>query len=125
MNQNNATAAAPAGQPLNFECDYNNGAHPEVLRRLVETNDETSLTYGFDEWSDRAKERIRAACQCPQADVFFLVGGTQTNATVIDGILRSYEGVVCAETATSTSMNRVPSSRAVTRSSPCPAISAK
>lgn len=99
MNQNNATVAASAGQPLNFECDYNNGAHPEVLRRLVETNDETSLTYGFDEWSDRAKERIRAACQCPQADVFFLVGGTQTNATVIDGILRSYEGVVCAETA--------------------------
>ena len=84
---------------MNFECDYNNGAHPAVLRALVETNDKTSLTYGFDEWSDRAKDSIRAACQCPRADVFFLVGGTQTNATVIDGMLRSYEGVVCTETA--------------------------
>ncbi|MCR4612732.1 MAG: amino acid lyase [Bacteroidaceae bacterium] len=87
------------GSALNFECDYNNGAHPAVLRALVETNDQTSLTYGFDEWSDRAKDRIRAACQCPDADVFFLVGGTQTNATVIDGMLRSYEGVVCVGTA--------------------------
>ena len=87
------------GSVLNFECDYNNGAHPEVLRALVETNNQTSLTYGFDEWSDRAKDRIRTACQCPDADVFFLVGGTQTNATVIDGMLRSYEGVVCAQTA--------------------------
>ena len=97
MSQNNV-AAAPVEQPLNFECDYNNGAHPAVLRALVETNDQTSLTYGFDEWSDRAKDRIRAACQCPDADVFFLVGGTQTNATVIDGMLRSYEGVVCVNT---------------------------
>lgn len=83
---------------ISFESDYNNGAHPEVLRRLVETNDRQSLTYGFDEWSDSAKRKIREVCQCPKANIYFLVGGTQTNATVIDGILQSYEGVVCADT---------------------------
>ena len=82
---------------LNFECDYNNGAHPEVMWRLVETNGTQSLTYGFDEWSGQARERIRAACEDPTADVYFLVGGTQTNATVIDGLLRSHEAVITSE----------------------------
>lgn len=84
---------------LSFECDYNNGAHPDVLRRLVETNNDTNLTYGFDTWSQQAKEKIRQACECPEADVFFLIGGTQTNAVVIDSLLRSHEGVVAAATA--------------------------
>ena len=83
---------------ISFECDYNNGAHPEVLRHLVETNNEITLTYGFDEYSQRAKEKIKAACELEDAEVHLLVGGTQTNATVIDGMLRSYEAVVCAET---------------------------
>lgn len=82
---------------LNFECDYNNGAHPEVLRKLVETNGRKSLTYGFDEWSEQARGKIRAACGDASADVFFLVGGTQTNATVIDALLRSHEAVISAE----------------------------
>ena len=82
---------------LNFECDYNNGAHPEVLRKLVETNGRQSLTYGFDEWSEQARGKIRAACGDASADVFFLVGGTQTNATVIDALLRSHEAVISAE----------------------------
>lgn len=83
---------------VSFECDYNNGAHPEVIRRLVETNDETTLTYGFDRFSDSAREKIRRACEQPDADIFFLTGGTQANATVIDSLMRSHEGVVCAET---------------------------
>ena len=82
---------------LSFECDYNNGAHPRVLQRLIETNNETSLTYGFDRWSEAAREKIRLACQLPEADIYFLQGGTQANAVVIDSLLRSYEGVVCAE----------------------------
>ena len=82
---------------LNFECDYNNGAHPEVLRKLVETNGRQSLTYGFDEWSEQARGKIRVACGDASADVFFLVGGTQTNATVIDALLRSHEAVISAE----------------------------
>jgi len=82
-----------------FESDYNNGAHPEVLGHLIETNTLQSQSYGFDEWSESARTKIRAACQCPDADIFFLVGGTQANATVIDGMLATYEGVIAAQTA--------------------------
>lgn len=83
---------------ISFESDYNNGAHPNVLQRLCETNDCMSQSYGFDEWSDAARQRIREACQCPEADIYFLVGGTQTNATVIDGVLTGYEGVIAVDT---------------------------
>lgn len=81
-----------------FESDYNNGAHPVVLRHLVETNACQSQSYGFDEWSESARLKIRKACQCPDADIYFLVGGTQTNATVIDGVLTGYEGVIAVDT---------------------------
>ena len=81
-----------------FESDYNNGAHPMVLRHLMETNDQPSASYGFDEWSEAARQKIRTACQCPEADIYFLVGGTQTNATVIDGVLTGYEGVIAVDT---------------------------
>jgi len=83
---------------ISFESDYNNGAHPAVLQHLLETNTEQTLTYGFDCYSEQAKAKIREACNAPDADVFLLVGGTQTNTTVIDGMLRSYEAVVCCET---------------------------
>lgn len=81
-----------------FESDYNNGAHPEVICHLLETNGKQSQSYGFDEWSEQARQKIRIACQCPDADIFFLVGGTQANATVIDGMLQSYEGVIAVQT---------------------------
>ena len=55
-----------------FECDYNNGAHPQVLRHLLETNYQQSLTYGIDEWSERAKAKIKVVCEAPNAQVFFL-----------------------------------------------------
>ena len=81
-----------------FESDYNNGAHPEVLQRLIDTNACQSASYGFDEWSESARKKIREACQCPDADIFFLVGGTQANAIVIDALLPSYGAVVAVET---------------------------
>lgn len=82
-----------------FESDYNNGAHPLVLQHLIDTNTMQSQSYGFDAWSEQARNKIRTACQCPDADIFFLVGGTQTNATVIDGMLQTYEGVIAVQTA--------------------------
>ena len=83
---------------LSFENDYAEGAHPRVLQHLMETNLEQLSGYGGDLYSDRAKEKIRAACQCPEAEICFLVGGTQTNAVVIDALLQPYEGVVSAQT---------------------------
>ena len=83
---------------LHFTSDYMEGAHPSILSALVESNLEKTEGYGFDPYCDSAKEKIRAACRCPDAAVYFLVGGTQTNATVIDALLRSYQGVLCAET---------------------------
>jgi threonine aldolase len=83
---------------LSFESDYIEGAHEEILKRLVETNREQLTGYGADHYCDDAKAKIREACQCPDAEIFFLVGGTQTNQTVIDTMLKPYEGVVAAET---------------------------
>ena len=57
---------------ISFERDYNNGAHPQVLRHLLETNDQQSITYGFDGWSERAKAKIKMACETSYAQVFFL-----------------------------------------------------
>lgn len=83
---------------LSFECDYNNGAHPDVLRHLVETNSQTTLTYGADHYSESARAKIASQCGVGAHDVHLLTGGTQTNATVIDAMLRSYEAVVCPAT---------------------------
>lgn len=84
---------------MHFDTDYMEGAHPEVMRRLLETNLEQTVGYGSDPYTQYAKERIRQACGAPEAGVHFLVGGTQTNSTVIDGLLRQHEGVIAAETA--------------------------
>lgn len=75
------------------------GAHPEVMRRLMETNLEHTTGYGSDQYTQKAKQLIREACGQPEAAVHFLVGGTQTNATVIDALLRHHEGVLAAESA--------------------------
>lgn len=83
---------------ISFESDYTEGAHEAILRRLMETNLEQLSGYGSDSYCESAKEKIRQACGCPEADIYFLVGGTQTNATVIAALLRNYEGVVSAST---------------------------
>ena len=85
-------------QKLSFASDYMEGAHPEILRRLWETNMEQTAGYGLDAYSESARKKIRAACQADDAEIFFLIGGTQANAVVIDALLRSYHGVIAAET---------------------------
>ena len=82
-----------------FDSDYMEGAHPEVMLSLQKTNLEHTVGYGNDPYSEQAREAIRKACDAPKALVQFLIGGTQTNATVIDALLRRHEGVLCAESA--------------------------
>ena len=83
---------------LYFVNDYSEGAHEAIIRKLVATNLEKLPGYGLDRYSDSAKEKIRTACGCPDASVFFISGGTQTNAIVIDALLASYQGVIAADT---------------------------
>ena len=80
-----------------FDSDYMSGAHPKIMERLLETNFEQTTGYGTDPYTARAIELIKQACDVPDARVHFLVGGTQTNATVIDGVLARHEGVLAAE----------------------------
>lgn len=82
---------------LSFASDYMEGAHPSIIRRLEETNSIRTPGYGLDKFSESAGEKIRQACNCPEAGIYFLAGGTQTNAAVIDALLRSYQGVIAAE----------------------------
>ena len=83
---------------LYFENDYCEGAHPAILQKLAETNFEKVSGYGTDPYCASAKEKIRAACACPEADVFFISGGTQTNAIVIASMLQRWQGVMAAAT---------------------------
>lgn len=83
---------------ITFESDYTEGAHPAVLAHLLETNLTQLPGYGSDEITARAKEKIRAACHAPESDVYFLVGGTQTNQVVISSLLTSCEGAIAADT---------------------------
>ena len=81
-----------------FDNDYSNGAHPKILERLNDTNGMLSLPYGDDEFCEQAKRKIMEACDDYDANIFFLTGGTQTNATVIDSLLYQYEGVIAVDT---------------------------
>ena len=83
---------------ISFESDYIEGAHPLILEALAKSNMESLSGYGSDKYTERAKEKIAAACALPQAQVFFLTGGTQTNQIVIDTMLAQYEGVLSAQT---------------------------
>lgn len=83
---------------LRFECDYAEGCHPSILAALCATNDEQTPGYGLDSHCDRARAMIRDACQAPESDVHFLVGGTQANTTVIAAALRPHQGALCAST---------------------------
>lgn len=84
---------------IRFDCDYSEGAHEKVLAKLIETNREQTEGYGTDPYSMKAKEVIRQICEAPEADVHFLVGGTQTNLTVIAAALRPHQGVIGAQSA--------------------------
>ncbi len=83
---------------ISFESDYIKGAHPHVIKALCDSNMEILSGYGNDAYCDSAKEKIRTECGCHDAEVFFISGGTQTNAIVISSLLREYEGVISAKT---------------------------
>ena len=83
---------------ISFENDYSEGAHERILERLLETNREQTVGYGLDPYCEAAAHKIRELCQDDTLQVHFLVGGTQTNKTVIAAALRPYQGVICADT---------------------------
>lgn len=83
---------------IQFQCDYNEGAHPRILERMLQTNFEQTVGYGEDHYCASAAELIRKACGREDADIHFLVGGTQANATVISSVLRPHQGVICVST---------------------------
>ena len=78
--------------------EYTEGCHPAILQKLAETNMEQTAGYGEDEYCEQARELIRKACGDARVDVHFLVGGTQTNVTVISAALKHYQGVITAKT---------------------------
>ncbi len=82
---------------ISFECDYLEGCHEEILKAFARTNMEQAAGYGSDRFTASAKEKIKVAANCPDADIYFANGGTQTNQLVIDTMLKPYEGVVAAE----------------------------
>ena len=84
---------------LHFNSDYQKLVHPLILQRMAQMQEQFFTGYGLDELCQSAREKIRAACGCPEAEVEFLIGGTQTNATMLDTQLASYEGILAAETA--------------------------
>ena len=83
---------------LYFVNDYSEGAHEKILQHLIDTNMEQLAGYGMDHYCESAKEKVKKACGCEDAEVFLLTGGTQTNQIVIDTLLQPYEGVVAAQT---------------------------
>lgn len=83
---------------ISFESDYIKGAHPEILKRIMETNEEVLSGYGMDDYCNLATEKIRKACNLENAQVYFAQGGTQTNQLVISSMLKSYEGVIAPQT---------------------------
>lgn len=81
-----------------FNSDYTEGAHESILEALTRTNLEQTPGYGTDDYCRCAADRIRTLCDDNTLDVHFLVGGTQTNATVISAALRGHQGVISADT---------------------------
>ena len=82
---------------LSFVNDYSEGAHEKILQKLWEINKIKMPGYGTDPYSSCAKQKIRDACNCPEAEVYFLTGGTQTNQIVINSLTAQYQGVVSVD----------------------------
>ena len=96
---------------ISLQNDYSEGAHPQILKRLAEINLEQNPGYCTDSYCASAAEKIRQACACPEADIFFLVGGTQTNQVVIDTMLAPYEGKPAPSNSPATKCWNCPSMR--------------
>lgn len=82
-----------------FRNDYSLGAHPRVLQALTDTNMTHTVGYGLDEFCDEARTVIRELCQAPQAEVHFMMAGTQTNLTALSAFLRPHHAIIAADTA--------------------------
>ena len=82
---------------ISFASDYLEGAHPLILQKLLEANPEQFPGYGEDRICAAARDRLREAAELPDAEIYFLSGGTQANRVVISALLRPYEGVIAAE----------------------------
>ena len=78
--------------------DYNHGACGAILQAVQQTNSYDYGGYGYDEWCEKGAEAIRKQLDGADADIHFMIGGTQTNYTVIDAALRPYQSVICADT---------------------------
>ncbi len=83
---------------IRFNCDYAEGAHPAVLQKLLDTNLEQTAGYGMDPYCAQAADLIREKCAAPHAAVHFMVGGTPTNVTLIDAVLRRHQSPISADT---------------------------
>ncbi|MFI3253222.1 MAG: beta-eliminating lyase-related protein [Eubacteriales bacterium] len=83
---------------IGFRCDYLEGCHPKILQALVESNEVQCNGYGSDSYCDSARERIRLACNSPQSQVHFIVGGTPANKTILAWLLKPWQGVFSAVT---------------------------
>lgn len=83
---------------IRFNNDYNRGAHETILKKLAEINTEQICSYGEDQYCKEAADMIKNLCKKPDAQVHFLVGGTQTNLTVISSALRPHQCVLSAST---------------------------
>lgn len=82
---------------IRFDSDYIEGCIPEILTALAETNSEQTIGYGQDPHCENARNLIKKAINREDADVHFLVGGTQANVTVITSMLKHHQGAVCAD----------------------------
>lgn len=83
---------------LDFSCDYNVGTAPEILKALTDINSDHVKTYGWDQYCDSAKEKIRKETGNPDAEIWFMNGGTQTNQIALSFMVKSYEGILSART---------------------------
>lgn len=83
---------------IGFQSDYLEGCHPALLNALIESNLTQHTGYGKDDTCQIAQDKIRAACNAPQAQVHFMVGGTPTNKTVLAWLLKPWQGVITAHT---------------------------
>ena len=81
-------------QKYNFLDDYSEGCHPNILNKLIETNLIQQNAYGFDEYSNKAKQLIKNKLANKESEIFFVTGGTQANLIIISSILRSHEAII-------------------------------
>lgn len=81
---------------IRFNNDYNRGAHPQILKALLETNTESYGGYSKDPWCEKARTAIRKHLGDTDADIHFMIGGTQVNAIMLGAALRPYQSIICA-----------------------------